>query len=188
MDRNGNNGFEFFIGNKRLSFAINGSHTVSSSKNSILSGSTQFVVVTVEDIGTRSLIKLYINGVKEIEKTKNAHLETSTDGLIIGKWQGDGTYEYDGVMDDIQMYNVILSDAQWSEMFNNGEGITGLPTGINEPTDLVMRFQDSFNNTATLGATYNMTGTNITLADGLVGISSGSFGVSALAFKKDVTN
>jgi len=187
VDRAGNNGFEFYIENKRLGFAIDGSHSKRTDKNSIVAGATQFVTVTVEDIGTRSTIRLYINGIKEIESNVNTHLDNNTYDLMFGEYYGGG-WHYDGVMDDMQMYNLVLTDAQILEQYNNGQGITGLPTGITETTDLLFRFQDSLTNIATIGTGYDIVNTDITFVDGLVGISTGSVGVIAWAFEPGVTS
>ena len=176
IDRDMSGGFEFYVDNGRLYFSIVGSGNVRTSLNSIITGATQLVGVTINQEGANSRIKLYINGIVQNESVINDLLANGTDGLIIGEYNNGG-WNYDGIMDDIQMYNVVLTDAQFLEMYNAGEGITGLPSGITSATDLVARFQDSLTNTATLGSGFNITGTNITIVDGIIGIITGSIGV-----------
>jgi len=86
------------------------------------------------------------------------------------------------------MFNVVLTDAQITAMYNSGAGITGLPMGITESTDLVLRFQDSLTNSATLGSGYDITGTDITVVDGLIGVTTGSLGIMALSFPHGKTS
>jgi len=185
MDRDASGGFEFYVSNGRLTFSVDGTGTAATSVNSVVVGATQLAVVTIDTEGANSRVKLYLNGIKLVEEVENDTLNNTANGYIIGEYSSGG-WNYDGVLDDIQVYNVILTDAQILEMYNDGTGITGLPTGITEASDLVLRFQNSLTNTATLGSGYNMSDTNISIVDGLIGVTSGSFGVATLAFYPDV--
>jgi len=183
-------GFELYLDRRRLYFDIDGSNKIDTGRDSILAGATQLVVVTIEKAGTDSVIKMYINGVLEKESTVSTILATGTGGLIIGESK-DGGRNYDGIMDDIQIYNIILTDAQIVEMYNDGAGdgtADSVPTGVNFTTDTVARFQNTASNTAPNWLLHDMTFTNGSLVSpGLVGVTTGSLGVVALSWPSDIT-
>ena len=186
IDRDTAGGFEFYISNGRLYFSPTGGASAQTGSYTVIGGATQFLVVTANEEGANLRIKLYIDGNMLQETVVNDTLDTTAiDGYLVGQYHGGG-WNFDGIMDEIKVYNVVLTDAQIAEMYNNGEGIGTEPTGITEATDLIAYFKDSLTNESTLGATYDMVGTNITIVDGLVGVTTGSFGVPALAFYPDV--
>ena len=185
LDRNGTGGFEFYMSNGNLTFSPVGGSTVSSN-GGLITGAKQFLVATAKQEGANLRCKLYIDGVNVAEQVINASLPTnSTDGYIVGEWNSGG-WNYDGIIDNLQTYNVILTDAQILELYNNGEGTNSLPTGITEATDLIMYFQDTVANMATLGSGFNYVANGGTLVDGLVGVTSGSIGVVLDAFPAGV--
>jgi len=187
LDRNMQDGYELYIDNGRLYFSLTGVGRVSTDANSIIAGSTHFIVVSARKEGANTRIKIYIDGISQEEQVVNELIATGTGGgLIVGEWHNGG-WNFDGIIDDIQLYNKILTDAQITEIYNSGEGITGLPTGIVEATDLVARFQNSNVNAATLGSGSDMTLTNITLVTGLIGNTTGSVGVMLEAYPAGVT-
>lgn len=184
VSRDMSDGFRVYFVNRRINFRFGFGATVSSSRNAVIAGSTSLVVVTAENLGSSTRVRIYVNGVLNEEQTINEVISTGAGGIYVGRQTASiGTgYFYDGRMDDIQLFNVILTQSQIDEMYNAGTGITGLPTGITEATDLVMRFQDSNTNIATLGSGYNMTLTDVSFVDGLIGGASGSLGVALDAF------
>ena len=185
VDRNGDNGFEFYVNSGQLYFSINGFGSVSTPSNTIVAGQTQHLVVTVAQEGANSRIKLYVNGTMRAENVVNDLLANLAVGVIVGEYNSGG-WNMEGTIDYIQMFNVALSPAQVTEMYNSGEGLTTMPTGITKDTDMIMEFANSYANSCVLGDTYDMVGTNISLGDGLIGNTSDSFGVALKAWPAGV--
>jgi len=185
IDRNGSGGFECYMNSGAIKFAINGSNVVTTPNNVIVAGAKEFIIVTAKLEGANTRIKIYVNGSVQVEQVVNATLPaSSTDGYIVGEWNSGG-WNYDGIMDNLQTYNIILTDAQITELYNNGDGINTLPTGVVETTDLIMYFKDDLINQATLGNGYDFNNNGGVLVSGLVQ-SHGSFGVVALSFPPNI--
>ena len=181
MDRDGG-GFEYYVGsNGEIIFKINGQR-VSTASGMVTVGATQHIAVTVNEEGANSRVKIYINNDLKYETVKNVLLKNTTEGYIFGKYQSGGWY-YNGIIDEIQVYNVALTQSQVSELYNNGEGSITVPTGIDEATQMIAHFSDSNTNEATLGSGYDMTLNNVDFVEGLIGITNGSFGVLAEAWE-----
>jgi hypothetical protein len=135
---------------------------------------------------------LYVNNSLVQEQLVNSTIGTSsTDGYILGEYYSGG-WEYSGDIDGLYIYNVALTSSQISELYNGGAGTVNHPTGITEATDVIAKFDfnegtgTTTDNDCTLGA-----GMDITLAggdtwvEGLMGVTTGSLGVVALAFPAD---
>jgi hypothetical protein len=118
-------------------------------------------------------------------------LSASSEPVYIGQ-KPDGSDAYDGILDNLICYNKALTASQVTERYNGGAGTSSLPTGVVEATDVVMRFDfnegtgSTVDNNSTLGAGQDMTlsGTYVWVI-GLLGITTGSIGVVALAFPPD---
>lgn len=175
MDRDGG-GFEFYVGsNGEIIFKINGQR-VSTASGMVTVGATQHLVVTVNEEGANSRVKIYVNNDLKYETVKNATLKNTTEGYIFGKYQNGGWY-YNGIIDEIQVYNIALNQSQISELYNNGEGRVTVPAGVDEATQMIAHFSDSNTNEATLGNGYDMILNNVEFVEGLIGITGGgSFG------------
>jgi len=180
LDRNIPNGFEFYIDNGNLIFAPRGGTRVTA--NGIIAGATQFIVATARVEGSNLRCKLYINGTSVAEQVIAASLAQASGGYIIGEYKSGG-WNYDGIIDNLQTYTIVLTDAQILELYNNGAGTNNLPTGITASKSLIMFFQDDLINQTTMLGALNLVQHGFTFVDGLVGITSGSFGVTALKFK-----
>ncbi len=120
------------------------------------------IVVTVQEDNGKTIVKIYLNGKLDTEKTVNTTLPLTEDSDV--SVSNSGSYWYlKGGLDEVTLYNVILSQDQITERYNNGNGTAKLPTGINEATDVIARFQ--FNNVngeravnnCALGQGHNMT-------------------------------
>jgi len=186
LDRNTNGGFELYVNNGNLTFLPSGSSSVSVN-NVIIAGTTQFIVATVKEEGSNVRCKLYVDGNSVAEQVINASLYQGNAGYKVAEWHNGG-WNYDGRIDNLQTYNLVLTDAQILELYNNGEGTNDLPTGINEATDLIMYFKNNLTNQSTMVNATDFTNYGGVIVDGLVGISTGSFGVTALKFSKDTLN
>lgn len=194
VDRDASNIFEYYVNNGAIYFKVNGT-TVSTGSNVLVAGQTQMVTATINAEGANSRVKIYVNGTLQEERVVNALLPTTnnTDGYIIGEYTNGG-WNYEGVMDGLYIYNQALTQSQIDELYNSGAGTLNHPTGIVEATDVIAKFD--FNegtgtvadNNSTLGAGYDGTLVNGVLwVAGLMGVTSGSIGVMALAFNPGVT-
>ena len=119
------------------------------------------IVVTVNLEGSKSRVKIYVNGQQEEEKLVNAYLSSSTEDYRVAAYT-DNNWDLIGGMDELVLYNIVLSDEQISERYNNRAGSVDLPTGINADTDVIARFQfngsgDTVDNNCTIGAGHDMT-------------------------------
>jgi len=186
IDRDVAGGFELYVNNGDLTFAPTGGTSVTAN-GVIITGATQFIVVTVRAEGSDLRCKLYVDNIAVAEQVINASLYQGNAGYMIGEWHSGG-WNYDGRMDNLQTYNVILTDAQITELYNNGVGTNDLPTGITASTDLIMYFKDTLINQTTMTGATDFLNNGGALVDGLIGVTSGSFGVTALRFSKDNVN
>ena len=152
------------------------------------------LTVTCNLEGANTRVKIYSGVTLITESVLNSvlPLTNTTDGYIIGEYY-NGNWNYDGVMDGIYIYNVALTDAQIADRWNGGAGSLTHPTGITEATDVIAKIDFNENtgtlsdNNCTLGAGFDVTwSTGVTWVDGLMGVTSGSVGVYALAFPPDV--
>ena len=192
IDRNMSSGFEFYTSGGKLHFSPTGNSIASTDAGVIVGGAVHHVVVTANAEGANTRIKLYVNGTLKTEQVLNETINTGTGGIIIGQWHAGG-WNFKGVIDEVFGYNVVLTDAQVVELYNNGEGTTNHPAGIVETTDVIFKFSFEENtgttsdNGCTLGAGYDITlnsGTSWT--SGLIGNTSGSIGVVALSFPPNI--
>ncbi len=184
------NQFEIYTVEKKVRVKI-GNSTVSTGDVLIQNG-THHIVITVEYLSsTRSRVKIYVNGRRKKTARISDVLSSDTTGLTLGKWYGGGWY-FHGIIDALYMYNVVLSDDQIAELYNDGEGTGSHPTGITESTDVIAKFEfnegtgTTVDNNCTLGDTHDMTINGATWTDGLLNIQNGSFGIVALAFPPNV--
>ena len=193
IDRDASGIFEFYINNGSVIFKI-GFSRVETDSGLIIAGQTQMVTVTAANEGANTRVKIYVNNQIQKEQVINDTFVTTnnTDGYIVAEYTGGG-WNYDGIMDNMFIYNVALTDSQISDMYNGGAGINTHPSGITETTDVIAMFKFDegtgtlVDNACTLGAGYDMTlsGTYAWVT-GLLGITSGSLGVMALSFPPDV--
>lgn len=68
--------------------------------------------------------KIYVNGVLE---TTNSNAETMTAGLAtiyLGRDPADPNYYFDGIIDELGVWNRQLSDREITELYNTGAGVS----------------------------------------------------------------
>lgn len=111
----------------RISFDIgkSGGYT------SVLSNTTDFNDRWTHVVGTYDgqNLKIYINGVLENSTPEtNAIVYTSTN-LFIGRYNGAGSYYYNGSIDDVRIYNYARTQKQILEDMNAGHPSVGSPVG-----------------------------------------------------------
>src|SRR5690606_9033483 len=71
--------------------------------------------VTMVHNGTNDII--YLNGVKANEKSAPGALDQTTKPLGIGYDPIDNNYFFNGLLDEVQIYNVALSDAEIAALY-----------------------------------------------------------------------
>ena len=158
-------------------------------QDTLVAGQTQHVVITIDYFDNRSYVYVYVNGQQVTSGSMWGYqLAASTEDAYICS-KPDGSVPFDGIMDNLICYNKALTASQVTERYNAGAGTTSLPTGIVETTDVTMRFDfnegtgSAVDNNCTLGAGHDMTlSGSYSWVTGLLGITSGSMGVMALAF------
>ena len=160
--------------------------------NSVITGQNTHVIVRVEYTNSnKSRVTVRVNN-SELENKDvwGRNLTTDTSSIYLGY---DGSEYADMDLDEVQLYNIHLTDASLDELWNSGDGTNGVPTAVDASTELIARFHfDSAtdaNNDCTLG-TENLvsSGTHAT-ADALIADTGtqGSLGVMALAFPSGYT-
>lgn len=95
--------------------------TIESRTNSALSGSWNHVCFTFIE-GNASGLRLYINGIEDpnspVETTQVTSLDSGSETAEIGSLNGSGYF--DGKIDDVQIYNYVLTSSQIKTIYNNG--------------------------------------------------------------------
>ena len=75
-----------------------------------------------------TFIKLYKNGVlnsQNVSGTIVSTVDTTTEPLLLGKW-GNGSY-FQGQIDEVQIYNYALTDAQIKTLYNQNSAVQFAP-------------------------------------------------------------
>ena len=99
--------------NFRVATDISGRTGVASSA---LSANQWYYVVGTYDGAT---LRLYINGVLNNSADKTGTIETSTGPFSIGKYQGCNKDQFNGIVDNVRVYNKTLSPEQILAIYNN---------------------------------------------------------------------
>ena len=87
-----------------------------SSTGSILPGVWQHVTVTYDKVK----VTFYINGKQDTQLGMTGGLKSSTNQISIGKDGSYAQYPYNGLIDDVRIYNRALSAAEIAELYNAG--------------------------------------------------------------------
>lgn len=95
--------------------------TLTGSTTTIGAGGWYFVVVTYNG----SHVNLYVNGTADVAPTAmTGSLDINADTVYIGANQGAAEEYWDGVIDEVGIWNRSLSQAEITQLYNNGDGIT----------------------------------------------------------------
>lgn len=148
----------------------------------------QLLTVTFTAVNpTRTTVRVYIDGSQITTFDMFSSFPASASQLYVGSRAGT-SYLWSGFLDQLWIFNVVLSAAQVAEIYNSGAGRTALPTGITEATQVVAKFEFNENtgstvdNDCTLGAGQDMAlQGDFTWVPGRVGVSP-SRGVGGWAF------
>ena len=112
------NGYSFYVySSNRLNFGINSTRT-SSSTNSITYNQWQFVVVTFNSLER----KIYVNGADTTSSGGDlTEVPPNIGGAVrMGNRAGAIDRSFDGLIDDVRTYNVVLSSSQVRQQYVAG--------------------------------------------------------------------
>jgi hypothetical protein len=171
-----------------LTFNITGIGQVQTPENTIIADERQYIACTYE-LSTTT-IRIYVNGNNLIDTTL-AGTPTSQDRdmRIGGRHNGQANRAFNGIMDEVNFWSKALTQAEISNLYNNGNGIINSDT-----TDLMAgyHFDEGAGTTAIDYGPNGLNGTlvnTITYVDGLVNATtSATTGVLTYNFLPDVEN
>ncbi len=143
------------LGNK-FGFSLQSSDSVSSTSTRALSNASPvagawYHIVGVRD-STNNQIKLYVNGSLNASQAYSAPWSAAGNTVIgRGKWNGGSVDWFNGAMDDVRIYNRVLSDSEVSGLYNAGTQ-SGLASywKFDEASGTTAADSSGSNNTATL--------------------------------------
>lgn len=158
------------VGGSDLDFYTkqSGAYQRSNSTTAIASGSWSYLMVIVS-AGTA---KLYINNTEVSYDNHNTHTAPA-DGatsLLIGKYQGNSTSNFDGVFDDLALWNRALSDAERNALWNSGSGLA-YPFTAAPISRIQINIGDTWKDVIPAGASGTFTngdGDTVTFVDGII--------------------
>jgi hypothetical protein len=110
----------------RLDGTIRGAIVDAANNNVVIYSTTNITddrwhhIALVRDAGASDLLKLYIDGVFEISDSYPTILDVSSAGDITFGIDITNTRFYDGIIDDIHMYNRALTEAEILELYHEG--------------------------------------------------------------------
>lgn len=82
------------------------------------------IVVTYDENGGDDNKIIYIDGSKLISETQAGAIATNAYDLTFGKRPTQANYDYDGFIDEVGVWDRILSPAEVSDLYNGGDGIS----------------------------------------------------------------
>lgn len=84
----------------------------------IPAGQWVHIAFSIDDTGTSTIGKFYVNGVERWTDTSNVRIGSNFQPLIIGKRPASSSY-YKGELDDIQIYDRVLTPSEISQIKDN---------------------------------------------------------------------
>ena len=114
------NDFGTSISGSKLAFGIGNPDTTIYSTSDINNGRWNHIMVTRSK--NTGQIKIYINGKNEATGVGNTNSLTATSNLKIGCIQ-TGIYYFDGSIDEVKIYNYVLTDEEIKQDYNAGSAI-----------------------------------------------------------------
>jgi hypothetical protein len=85
-------------------------------------GKWYYVVGTYDKNGGTNNLKLYVNQNLEAQSTQTGQISTNTNFVGIGNYQGDMSEPHNGLIDDVRIYNRVLSPAEIKKIYYDGIG------------------------------------------------------------------
>ena len=134
-----NKGTGMVIRSKRLGFYYQGGNAVSQATTVLNENTWYHVVVTYDgNLG----IKFYLNGVSDgvsstltptVGAPKNSWLSASPNIPRLGQWY-NGSHQFQGIMDEVGIWDRELSESEVTELYNNGNGKQYTPPVVSTPS------------------------------------------------------
>jgi hypothetical protein len=87
-----------------------------------------------------SQIKMYVNGNLQGVTSYSGTYESNTESLLIGHQQPGADRYYDGLLDDMRIYNNALTASEIQQLYNVPEPATLLLLGLGATTLLRKRY------------------------------------------------
>ncbi len=116
------NGYWFYVGNNgKLGFLAftSGDYDAVGSSADVSVGEWVHITATYNRSAEKE-VKLYINGVLDTENTLSKQVGSSNNNLIMGD---RGNLHYlDGKLDEVAIYNKVLTSSEISDLYNSGNG------------------------------------------------------------------
>ncbi len=123
------NDFGISLLGSKVAFGIGNVDKTIISQSSVNDGQWHLCVATRNSSGE---IKLYIDGVLEVQDIANANALTDSDVIKIGRSgaiKEDARY-YSGKMDDVRIYDRVLGDLEISALYRDVTEISAVPDGL----------------------------------------------------------
>jgi len=68
-------------------------------------------------------VKMYLNGAKVDTNNQTLSFDTNTNPLYFGNRHTDLARDFDGIIDEVGIWNIALNDSQVSELYNSNNGL-----------------------------------------------------------------
>lgn len=181
IDRKLNDSIEIYLYGARVYFQLRNSYRTYT-EPIIIANALQHIVCTAKAQNDGStIIKIYVNGIEQSQDIVNTeNNQAEGEGWIIGEWNNGG-WNYEGVIDAIQYYNITLTDAQIINLYNNGQGKQGIAENV-DFQNLILAYYDDYTNQGACPDPTDLSYNNITLDDGLILSEKSGFGVVGDAY------
>jgi len=155
---------DIFLGSDKRVYVWIDDTEVISSNNLLIEDVKTMITLELIDFGSKIRGYLYINGVLDISVSINEQLPVGqTTAMYVGKYWDGTYYNFKGIIDELSIYNVRLTDAERQWLWNQGKGTNSLPSTITEATEVVAWFEfnegagTTVDNNCTLGAGQDIT-------------------------------
>jgi hypothetical protein len=133
---------------------------VTTNSDAIPLNTWSFVTVTWDGSGTGSNVKFYVNGIQRTTSvtTNGAGSRVSDVANNLNIGSDDGSYEFDGIIDDVHVYNYVRTPAQIAWEYNRGAPVGWWELDENQTGDgqTVYDASGNGNNGTTEGGTGNL--------------------------------
>ena len=113
--------FDVYTNRLHMSMTAAGSQReVYGNTQTITTGQWYYVTATYDSQG---YMKIYLNG--KLDGTAGPYLIPANSGndLYIGKWASDGSYPFNGLIDEVKIYNYALTADEVKQDYNQGSAI-----------------------------------------------------------------
>jgi hypothetical protein len=130
----GGNDYDMIIWNGCIGFSAGGTDTMGSASAGLANRWVQVTALFYNGVPSASTESLYINGVLQ-PATATCISGTASSGALssnvaIGNWLGTGSYQFNGSISDLQIYNKRLNSVQIQELYEAGfpkKAVVGVP-------------------------------------------------------------